>query len=147
MQTVPPGNTWEHSDAGRSGVTSHNLVPVPAKPHEIAPYLQHLAEDTKSKSAVEDACHALAWVHSTVCLQKEARITTEVTSFMETYSELIDTLDRARNHKESLTKATQRGRIPAKLRITTKPMVVNREDPKFVVSWERTLLHHHRTHL
>ena len=71
--------------------------------------------------------------------RKEARITTEVTSFMETYSELIDTLDRARNHKESLTRATQRGRIPAKLRITTKPMVVNREDPKFVSSWERTI--------
>ena len=48
--------------------TSHNLVPVPAKPHEVALYLQHLAEDTKSKSAAEEACHALAWVHSTAGL-------------------------------------------------------------------------------
>ena len=48
--------------------TSHNIVPVPAKPHEVALYLQHLTEDAKSKSAVEEACHALAWVHSTAGL-------------------------------------------------------------------------------
>ena len=48
--------------------TTHSLVPVPAKPHEVALYLQHLAEESGSKSAVEEACHALAWVHSTAGL-------------------------------------------------------------------------------
>ena len=48
--------------------TSHNLAPVPAKPHEVVLYLQHLAKDTKSKFAAEEACHALAWVHSTAGL-------------------------------------------------------------------------------
>ena len=45
--------------------TSHSLVSVPAKLHEVALYLQHLAEESGSKSA---ACHALAWVHSTAGL-------------------------------------------------------------------------------
>ena len=48
--------------------TSHSLASVPAKPHEVALYLQHLAEESGSKSAVEEACHALAWVHSTAGL-------------------------------------------------------------------------------
>ena len=37
---------------------SHSLIPVPAKPHEVALYLQHLAEESGSKSAVEEACNA-----------------------------------------------------------------------------------------
>ena len=48
--------------------TSYSLASVPAKPHEVALYLQHLAEESGSKSAVEEACHALAWVHSTAGL-------------------------------------------------------------------------------
>ena len=71
--------------------------------------------------------------------RKEAQITKEVTSFTETYLELIGTLDRATSHKESLTKAVQSGRNPAKLRITTKPMVINREDPKFTTAWDRAV--------
>ena len=47
---------------------SHNLIPVPAKPHEVAFYLQHLAKESGSKSAVEEACNALAWIHSTAGL-------------------------------------------------------------------------------
>ena len=48
--------------------TSHKRVPIPARPHEVALYLQHLADETGSKSAVEEICHALAWVHSTAGL-------------------------------------------------------------------------------
>ena len=59
--TAPPGNIWVWA-------TSHSLTSVPAKPHEVALYLQHLAEESGSKSAVEEACHALAWVHSTAGL-------------------------------------------------------------------------------
>jgi len=41
---------------------------MPAKDHHIALYLQHLADGLASKSAVEEACNSLAWVHSTVGL-------------------------------------------------------------------------------
>ena len=52
----------------KAWATSHDLIPVPAKPHGVALYLQHLAEESESKSAVEEACHALAWIHSTAGL-------------------------------------------------------------------------------
>ena len=71
--------------------------------------------------------------------RKEAQITKEVTSFMENYLELVGTLDRATGHKESLTRAVQRGRTPAKLRITIKPLVMNREEPKFTTAWDRAV--------
>lgn len=34
-----------------------------AQPHELALYLQHLVEETKSKAAKEEACNVLLWVH------------------------------------------------------------------------------------
>ena len=49
----------------KAWATSHKLVPIPAKPHEFA---LHLANETASKAAVGEACHALAWVHSTAGL-------------------------------------------------------------------------------
>jgi len=39
---------------------SHNMVPLPAKPHEIALYLQHLRQRTKSRPPVEEACNSLS---------------------------------------------------------------------------------------
>jgi len=47
-------------------VTSNNLEPIPAKPHQFVLYLQYLGEETRSKSAVEETCNAVAWVHATV---------------------------------------------------------------------------------
>ena len=52
----------------RTWATAHNLKPIPAKPHEVALYLQHLAELSKSKAAVEEACNALSWIHSSAGL-------------------------------------------------------------------------------
>ena len=43
---------------------SHHLPTFPARAHYVALYLQHLAEQAKSKSAVEEAVNALAWMHS-----------------------------------------------------------------------------------
>ena len=43
---------------------SHKLLAIPAKPHEFALYLQFIGEHSVSKSAVEEACNALSWVHS-----------------------------------------------------------------------------------
>jgi len=49
----------------KSWAVSHQLQYIPAKPQHFVLYLQHLGETVKSKSAVEKACNALAWVHST----------------------------------------------------------------------------------
>ena len=52
----------------KSWATAHKMDPVPARPHEFVLYLQHLGEETSSKAAVEEACNALSWVHSSVGL-------------------------------------------------------------------------------
>ncbi|XP_065891826.1 integrase/recombinase xerD homolog isoform X3 [Dysidea avara] len=52
----------------KTWATSHKLVPLPAKPHEVAFYLQHLGEKTRSKSAAEEACNALSWAHASAGL-------------------------------------------------------------------------------
>ena len=41
---------------------------MPAKEVHVALYLQHLGDTSQSKAAVEAACNALAWVHSTAGL-------------------------------------------------------------------------------
>ena len=50
-----------------------------------------------------------------------------------------ETMDRANNHLELLTKATKRGRIPNKLRINVKPLVVNGNDPNFQKEWSEAI--------
>ena len=52
----------------KTWATFHSLVSIPTKSQEVALYLQHVAEETRSKSAAEEAYHALAWVHSTAGL-------------------------------------------------------------------------------
>jgi len=39
----------------KTWATSHNLVLIPAKPHKVALYLQHLADTKRSKSAAEES--------------------------------------------------------------------------------------------
>ena len=43
---------------------THKLSPIPARPHEFALYLQFIGEQLGSKSAAEEACNALSWIHS-----------------------------------------------------------------------------------
>jgi len=52
--------------------SDHNLQPIPARPHEFALYLQYIGEQSASKSAAEEACNALAWIHSTSGLDSPA---------------------------------------------------------------------------
>ena len=42
----------------------HHLKPVPANPHDFVLYLQHLGENSQSKSAAEEVCNAISWVHA-----------------------------------------------------------------------------------
>ena len=52
------------------------------------------------------------------------------------YRELIDHLDRANLHLELLKAAKLKGRTPLKLRITIKPMVIEKERRDFQMAWE-----------
>ena len=49
---------------GKSWCSKCSLSHLPAQTYHIALYLQHLADTTSSKAAVEEACNALAWIHS-----------------------------------------------------------------------------------
>ena len=42
----------------------HELSLFIARPHQFILCLQYLGEQTKSKSAVHEACNALLWVHA-----------------------------------------------------------------------------------
>ena len=76
-------------------------------------------------------------VHQTNPDEREIdRITAE---FKSKYENLVDSLDRAKGHRTSLGQAKQRGRTPAKLQISIRPMVVNRENPEFQGNWERAV--------
>ena len=48
--------------------TTYKLEPILAKSYQFVLYLQYLGEETHSKSAVEEACNAVAWVHTTAGL-------------------------------------------------------------------------------
>ena len=48
----------------KSWAASHDLPTFPAEMAHVALYLQYLNKSKGSKSAVEEAVHAIAWVHS-----------------------------------------------------------------------------------
>ena len=48
--------------------SQHHMPSLPAKDYQIALYLQSIGDQSQSRSAVEEACNAIAWVHSTAGL-------------------------------------------------------------------------------
>ena len=54
---------WWKAWAGRYGMEA-----IPVKDFQFVLYLQHLADTSRSKAAVDKVCNALAWVHSAVGL-------------------------------------------------------------------------------
>lgn len=44
--------------------TEHQLNPFPVKEHHLVLYLQHLAEATGSKAAVEEGVYSMTWAHN-----------------------------------------------------------------------------------
>ena len=69
----------------------------------------------------------------------EQEIRKELETFKSNYLEEIDTLDRAQSHLESLNRATGKGRTPAKLAVTIKPLVINKDDPIFKREWDQAI--------
>ena len=49
----------------KTWATSHKLQLLPAKAHQFVLYLQHLAEESKSRSAIEEAYNSVSWIHFT----------------------------------------------------------------------------------
>ena len=63
----------------------------------------------------------------------------EAANFRSQYLEDTEVLDRATAHLTALTKAESRGKTPAKLTITIKPMVIEKEDPQFKADWAKAI--------
>ena len=58
-------------------------------------------------------------------------IDTETKKLKELFLEKTDKLDKMQSHRAALNRAVARDKLPAKLRIQTKPIVVDSDDPKF----------------
>ena len=52
----------------KTWASSYKLQPLPAKSHQFVLYLQHLAEESKSRAAIEEAGNAVLWIHSSAGL-------------------------------------------------------------------------------
>ena len=65
-----------------------------------------------------------------------SRINLLIEELKDEYRELIDHLDRANSHLELLKASKLKGRTPLKLRITIKPMVIEKERRDFQMAWE-----------
>ena len=79
---------------------SHQLPTFPAQAHYVALYLQHLAERAKSKSAVEEAVNALAWMHSLAGVNSP----TDSSMVQETVQGLKRSLAKPVHKKRPITK-------------------------------------------
>ena len=70
--------------------------------------------------------------------EEERTIRTTEQHLKRIYKDQTDTMDRASNHLEALTRAVNRQRTPNKLQITITPQVVNYNDPTFISEFIRT---------
>ena len=74
-ETILPSraDTTARKDIGafrkwKEWAVGYGMEAIPAKEFRFTLYLQHLASTSKSRSAVEEACNSLIWVHSTAGL-------------------------------------------------------------------------------
>ena len=59
-------------------------------------------------------------------------------NFRQTYLEKTTTLDRAEAHFESLYMAKHKVKTSVKMRVTTQPNVMNKDDVEFQRKWRET---------
>ena len=60
----------------------------------------------------------------------------ETKKLKELFLEKTDKLDKMQSNKDALNRAVARDKLPAKLRIQTRPIVVDSDDPKFQQKWK-----------
>ena len=63
-------------------------------------------------------------------------VESETKKLKELFLEKTDKLDKMQSHRDALNRAVARDKLPAKLRIQTKPIVVDGDDPKFQQNWK-----------
>ena len=63
----------------------------------------------------------------------------ELQSLKRTFLDATDTLDRAENHKTFLTRALRTEKIPPKLKISIKPLIMKKDDPVFQNKWNQAV--------
>ena len=66
-------------------------------------------------------------------------VDTETKKLKELFLDKTDKLDKMQSHRDALNRAVARDRLPAKLRIQTKPIVVYSDDPKFQQKWKECI--------
>ena len=93
---------------------------------------QYIGPPTETKNTGSKAINTTT--NTTLSLEQQ-----ELNSLKKIFLRETETMDRANSHAESLTRATERGRIPPKLRIDIKPMVINQNDPIFQKEWLEAL--------
>ena len=59
----------------------------------------------------------------------------KITNFRSKYLQQTEMLDKAKAHLTALKSAEARGKTPAGMSITMKPMILEREDPHFKSAW------------
>lgn len=59
--------------------------------------------------------------------------------FKKTFLDKTTILDRAEAHQSSLLSSKEKGRVPAKLRVTVQPMVLMKEKYSFQQAWNSTI--------
>ena len=58
------------------------LIPFPVKEHDLVLYLQHMAEATKSKAAVEEAVYSMTWAHNLASVPSPAGSSLVTTTYI-----------------------------------------------------------------
>jgi len=71
--------------------------------------------------------------------KRPATVNRTLEEFKQAFLEKTTTLDRARAHLDSLTSAQERDRVPAKLRVSIQPMVIDKDNRAFQIKWNETL--------
>ena len=66
-------------------------------------------------------------------------VESETKKLKELFLEKTDKLDKMQSHRDALNRAVARDKLPAKLRIQTKPIVVDGDDPKFQQNWKECI--------
>lgn len=68
--------------------------------------------------------------------QEASTVDIEMKKIKELFLEKTDKLDKMQSHWDALNRAVARDKLPAKLRIQTKPIVADSDDSKFQQKWK-----------
>ena len=105
----------------------HGMMAMPAKEVHVALYIQYMGDTSQSKAAVEGACKALAWIHSTAGLPS-LTISPFVKATLEGMQRILATLTVKKDPVTSIVlkdmvKDVNKSNILTDLRLTTASLL------------------------